>query len=144
MKYKNIIITILFISVGFFSCTKNDKEVVTEIIWDTWGKVNRFKVANIEFPGNSGETKYGFFRTMFFKLNEDNNRVYANHGDTFVAIVEFADTIRAEVLLSYGNATQPGNRFVGDQLKTLSKNKLRSAFITREKIVENMVKKEIL
>ena len=110
----------------------------------TWGEVNRFRVANIEFPGNGGESKYGVFRTMFFELNESNNRAYAFHGDTFVAVVEFADTVRAEVLLSYGNATQPGNRYVGDQLQMLSQNKLRSAFLTREEVLKNMVKKEEL
>ena len=109
-----------------------------------WGEVNRFRVDGIEFPGNGGHSKYGIFRTMYFQLNEKNNIGYAYHGDTYVAVVEFGDTIRAEVLLSYGNATQPGSMFVGDQLEMLSENKLRTAFLTREEIIQNAVEREVL
>ena len=109
-----------------------------------WGEVNRFRVDGIEFPGNGGHSKYGIFRTMYFQLNEKNNIGYAYHGDTYVAVVEFGDTIRAEVLLSYGNATQAGSMFVGDQLEMLSENKLRTAFLTREEIIQNAVEREVL
>lgn len=102
-----------------------------------WGEVNRFKVDDIEFPGNGGHDKYGVFRTMYFEPNEATGKNYAFHGDTFVAVVEFGENVRAEVLLSYGNATQPGSRHVGDQLRLLSENKLRPALLTKEEILKH-------
>ncbi len=109
-----------------------------------WGNVNRFRVGKIEFPGNGGNHDYGVFRTMYFKAPKQRNINYAYHGDTFVAVVEFGDSVRAKVLLSYGNSTQTGNRFKGDQLEMLSENQLRDAFLSKEVVLNNLAFKEEL
>ena len=109
-----------------------------------WGNVNRFRVGKIEFPGNGGNHDYGVFRTMYFKAPKERNINYAFHGDTYVAVVEFGDNVRAKVLLSYGNSTQTGNRFMGDQLEVLSENQLRDAFLSKEVVLNNLAFKEEL
>lgn len=109
-----------------------------------WGNVNRFRVGKIEFPGNGGNHDYGVFRTMYFKAPKERNINYAFHGDTYVAVVEFGDNVRAKVLLSYGNSTQTGNRFMGDQLEMLSENQLRDAFLSKEVVLNNLAFKEEL
>ena len=109
-----------------------------------WGNVNRFRVGKIEFPGNGGNHDYGVFRTMYFKAPKERNINYAFHGDTYVAVVEFGDNVRAKVLLSYGNSTQTGNRFMGDQLEMLSENHLRDAFLSKEVVLNNLAFKEEL
>ena len=109
-----------------------------------WGDINRFKVGDIEFPANGGHSRYGVFRTMFFQPDEQNNKSYVFHGDTYVAVIEFGDTVRAQALLSYGNATQPGNRFAGDQLQMLSENRLRKVLLSKEEVLENLFKREVL
>jgi acyl-homoserine-lactone acylase len=40
-------------------------------------------------------------------------------------VIEFTDPVRAKVLLSYGNATQPGSPHVGDQLELYARKELR-------------------
>ena len=111
-----------------------------------WGEVNRFIIGNKEFPGNGGKHDYGIFRTMYFQDREiiSKKKKYAYNGDTFVAVVEFGDTVRAEVLLSYGNATQSSNKFIGNQIKLLSENKLRKALLNKVDIINNMAFKESL
>jgi acyl-homoserine-lactone acylase len=109
-----------------------------------WGDVNRFKIGNYEFPANGGSGHYGIFRTIYFNRNNTNNKSYASAGDSYVAVVEFGSKVKAQVLLSYGNASQPGNKHVGDQLQLLSEGKLRPALLTRHEILQNLEEREIL
>jgi len=109
-----------------------------------WGDVNRFKVGNYDVPGNGGSGDLGIFRTVYYARNKANNKNYAMHGDTYVAIVEFGDKPRAQVLLSYGNATQPGSKHVGDQLPLLSEKKLRPAWLTKAEVMQHLEEREEL
>jgi acyl-homoserine-lactone acylase len=60
-----------------------------------------------------------------------------------VAVIEFGDKVRAEVLLSYGNATQPGSKFMGDQLEMLSEKKLRNALLTKAEVMDNLFERKV-
>jgi acyl-homoserine-lactone acylase len=71
---------------------------------------------------------------------EDNG--VADAGDTYVAITEFGKQVKANVLLSYGNSSQPGNKHVGDQLKLLSEKKLRPALLDKNAVLRNLERKE--
>ena len=106
-----------------------------------WGDVNRFKVGGYEFPANGGSAKYGIFRTIYFQRNPANNKNYAFYGDSYVAITEFSPQVKAQVLLSYGNATQPGSKHIGDQLSLLAQKKLRPALLTRAAVLPNTEEK---
>lgn len=108
-----------------------------------WGDVYRFRMPGIDYPANGGPDQYGIFRTIYFADDNDNKK-HAIAGDTYVAVTEFGSKVRAQVLLSYGNATQPGNKHVGDQLKMLSEKKLRPALLERESIMKNLEKRESL
>jgi acyl-homoserine-lactone acylase len=61
-----------------------------------------------------------------------------------VAAVEFSDPVRAEVLLSYGNASQAGSSHRGDQLPLLAEKELRTAWRTREEVEANLERSELL
>jgi acyl-homoserine-lactone acylase len=108
-----------------------------------WGDVNRFRLNGLDFPANGGPDMYGIFRTMYFADDSDNKK-HAIAGDTYLAITEFGDKAKAQVLLSYGNATQPGNKHIGDQLKMLSEKKLRPALLDKPDILKNLEKQEFL
>ena len=107
------------------------------------GEVNRFRMGKYDYPANGGPDNYGIFRTMYFAEDKDNKR-YAVAGDTYVAVTEFGDKVKASVLLSYGNATQPGNKHAGDQLQMLSEKKLRQALLDKTDILKNLEKRETL
>ncbi len=108
-----------------------------------WGDVYRFRMPGIDYPANGGPDQYGIFRTIYFADDSDNKK-HAIAGDTYIAVTEFGDKVRAKLLLSYGNATQPGNKHVGDQLILLSEKKLRPALLDRESIMRNLEKRELL
>ncbi|MDP1814206.1 MAG: acylase [Leadbetterella sp.] len=103
-----------------------------------WGDVYRFKAGEYDFPANGGPGNYGIFRTMNYQINKKDNKNYTYHGDSYVAVVEFGKKINAQVLLSYGNATQPGSKHIGDQIPLLSAKKLRPAFLTKKDVLLNM------
>jgi acyl-homoserine-lactone acylase len=108
-----------------------------------WGDLYRFRVGGKDFPANGGPDKLGIFRAAYFADDADNKK-RAVAGDTYVAIIEFGEKVKVSVLLSYGNATQPGNKHAGDQLKMLSEKKLRPALLDRTEILNNLEKKEVL
>ena len=96
-----------------------------------WGEVNRFRIGAYDYPANGGPDNFGIFRTMYFADDKDNKK-HAVAGDTYIAVTEFGDKVKASVLLGYGNATQPGNKHTGDQLEMLSEKKLRPALLERD------------
>ena len=61
-----------------------------------------------------------------------------------MAVIEFGEKVRASALLSYGNATQPGNKHIGDQLKMLSEKKLRPVSLEKQVVLQSVEYKEIL
>lgn len=109
-----------------------------------WGEINRFKLGKYEFPGNGASHNYGVFRTMYFAADNESNKNYAYHGDTYVAVTEFGKSVKAVVLLSYGNATEPTSKHIGDQLEFLSEKKMRPALLTKKDVLQNIEKREEL
>ncbi len=109
----------------------------------TWGSIHRFRMNDLDFPANGGPEKYGIFRTIGY-MNDSDSKERAISGDTYVAVIEFGTPVKAMVLLGYGNATQPGNKHIGDQLELLSQKKLRPALLARKDILANLEKKSII
>jgi acyl-homoserine-lactone acylase len=87
------------------------------------GDVFRFASGSADLPGNGGPGGSGLFRTIAFSRREG-NKFYAASGETIVCAVEFARTQRAQCLLGYGNATQPGSPHLEDQLPLMVQKKL--------------------
>lgn len=109
----------------------------------SYGELNRFRAVNFDYPANGGSDRLGVFRTMHFREDKDKkNRVV--HGDTYVAITEFGKKVKANVLLSYGNSSQPGSKHSGDQLELLSQKKLRTALLEKSDVLKNLEKKEVI
>jgi acyl-homoserine-lactone acylase len=107
-----------------------------------WGEFNRFRSGAIDLPGNGAPSTYGSYRAIEYQ--QDKGKFKAVAGDSYVAITEFSTPIKAMVSLSYGNASQPGNKHVGDQLKLMSEKKLRPALLRRDEILKNLEEKEEL
>ena len=108
-----------------------------------WGDVYRLRMNGIDLPASGGWQQQGIFMSLSYTEDKD-NKYYADGGETFIAVTEFANPIRAQVLLAYGNATQPGSKHIGDQLELLSQKKLRPAWLNRKDVLNNLEKKEVL
>lgn len=109
-----------------------------------YGDVNRLRYAGKDLPGNGGPgDPFGIFRVAYYGEDKDGkNRIIA--GDTYYQAVEFADPVRAKVLIAYGNSTQPGSPHMGDQLELFSKKQMRDAWRTRKDVEANLESKEVL
>ena len=107
-----------------------------------YGDVFRLRVGEYDLPANGGIDLLGTFRVLTFEQDDD-LRFRPVHGDSYIAVVEFSDPIRAEVLLSYGNATQAHSPHIGDQLPLFAEKELRPAWLTREDIEANLEAHEI-
>jgi len=108
-----------------------------------WGQVARFRINGYDYAANGGPGHYGIFRVIDYHTGED-KKLTAVAGDSYVAIVSFGKKVKAKVLLSYGNATQPGSRHTGDQVPLLSRKELRTPWLQREEVLQHLEKKETL
>ncbi len=100
-----------------------------------WGEFRRFALAKTNLPANGADGNLGAFRVMrYTPMGKDSKAQRATFGDTFVAIVEFGKPLRAQVLTSYGNSSQPGSPHIDDQLPMLQKKMLRPALLTRAEV----------
>ena len=108
-----------------------------------YGSVFRIKLGNHEIPANGSFGSLGVFRTLAFSKGKD-GKYYAFHGDGYVCATEFGDEIKAKVILGYGNASQPGNKHIGDQLELFSKKQLRDAWLKKSDIESHLEEREII
>jgi acyl-homoserine-lactone acylase len=125
----------------------NEVEAIFGRLAVPWGEVARLQGGTVDEPANGffGEP-FGVFRV----LEVDFGRIDAGEplpvegGDSYVAAVEFADPVRAQVLVAYGNASQPGSPHVGDQLALAAKGELRPAWRTRDEIEAHLEAREVV
>jgi acyl-homoserine-lactone acylase len=107
-----------------------------------WGDIARLRYGAVDLPAVGGPgDPFGIFRTVNL-IPERDGRYRSIAGDSFIAAVEFANPVRARVLLTYGNATQPGSPHVGDQLALFARKEMRPAWRTRAEIEANLEARE--
>jgi acyl-homoserine-lactone acylase len=99
-----------------------------------YGDHRRLVRGKVNLPGNGVSGGLGAFRVLQYPAPQ---RI-ASVGDTFVCIVEFGKPIRAQVVTSYGNSSQPGSPHSEDQLPLVAAKKLRTAWRTRAEVMANL------
>lgn len=102
-----------------------------------FGERFRLKVGTHEYAGNGGPGALGLFRTMNYIPGQD-GKFYPYHGDSYICAMEFGERVQAKALMCYGNATQPGNPHIGDQLKLVAEKQLREIWLDREQQEDNL------
>lgn len=106
------------------------------------GDVSRFQLDDTDIPGHGGYGNLGVFRVMTWsRLNEGGIRTPL-HGETWVAMIEFSDPIKAFGLMSYGNSRQAGTNHYDDQLSMLVRDEFRELWLRREQIEANLKSRE--
>lgn len=106
-----------------------------------WGLALRARGNGQDLPGNGADGSVGAYRISWPQQDKD-GRFRILGGDSWVGVIEFADKLRARVLLSYGNATQEKHKHNYDQLKLYSEKKLRDAYFYPEDVEKHAVRKE--
>ncbi|SEM84605.1 acyl-homoserine-lactone acylase [Mucilaginibacter gossypiicola] len=91
-----------------------------------WGDYLRVRANGVDLPANGAREWLGVFRVA--SGNPGSKTETVNTGDSWVGVIEFGKTVRAKVLMSYGNSSQKQSVHNGDQLKFFSEKKLRDAW----------------
>jgi acyl-homoserine-lactone acylase len=107
-----------------------------------WGDVMRFQHAGLDLPANGGFGNLGVFRVITFGPLHGKTRSQV-HGETYIAAVEFSNPVRARVLMTYGNSSQPGSPHQGDQLPLLARKELRTAWLTKKEVKQNLESQDV-
>jgi acyl-homoserine-lactone acylase len=102
-----------------------------------WGEVYRLRIGGQDLPASGGPSSLGIFRVLEFQPTGD-GRFAAYFGDSYTAVIEFSNPVRAWALLSYGNASQADSPHLGDQLELLSRNRLRPVWRSRRAVEANL------
>lgn len=103
-----------------------------------WGDVFRLKYGKHDVPASGGSGSLGVFRV--FEFIPVGKQFLSGFGDTFIAAVEFSHPLRAKVLNTYGNASQPDSPHAGDQLELMGQ--LRDVWRDRTSIEAHLEYRE--
>ncbi|MGH7556853.1 MAG: penicillin acylase family protein [Gemmatimonadota bacterium] len=116
--------------------------------WDSldvaWGEVHRLRRDGVDLPANGADGDgLGIFRVAWYRKAEDGRRV-ATGGDSYVAVIEFGDSVRARALVAYGNASQSGSPHRTDQLDFFARKELRPVWRSRAEILAHLEERTVL
>jgi acyl-homoserine-lactone acylase len=102
-----------------------------------WGDVLRLRRGTLDLPGNGAPSVMGAIRTVNPSPFVDGKAQGAS-GDTYFAVIEFSNPVRAEALLSYSNWSKPGSPHSQDQTPLMSKKEMRPVWRTRAEVEANL------
>jgi acyl-homoserine-lactone acylase len=105
--------------------------------WQTpWGEINRFQRidgnpvqqyddSKPSWPVGFGAATWGSLASLVMKAPQTTKRTYGDHGNSFVAAVEFGPRIRAKSILAGGNSGNPASKHFSDQAEMYSKGQFK-------------------
>jgi acyl-homoserine-lactone acylase len=99
-----------------------------------FGDVSRFKLGDVDVPGDGQVGGLGPFRVITWGPLDAAGKRYPQHGETWIAMIEFSTPLKAYGLMSYGNSRQRGTKHRGDQLEHLAKHEFREFWLQRKQI----------
>jgi acyl-homoserine-lactone acylase len=102
-----------------------------------WGDFTHAQRGDFQAEAHGHIDPFGVFRVSGY-AQDQSGRYNIAFGTTYVAAIEFTNPVRAKVVLSYGNSSQPGSKHNGDQLNLFSSRAMRDAWLTREQIEANL------
>jgi acyl-homoserine-lactone acylase len=108
--------------------------------WKTpWGEINRFQRIvpdiNSRFDDNAPSVPVGFASARWGSLASYDMRaarttkkLYGTYGNSFVAVVEFGDSVRARAVMAGGLNSNPASKHFADQAKNYADGYLREVY----------------
>jgi acyl-homoserine lactone acylase PvdQ len=108
--------------------------------WNTpWGDINRFQrlTGDIVQPFNDAgpsipvgftSSRWGSLASFGARSYKDTKKMYGNTGNSFVAVVEFGDTVKAKAVSAGGESGDPKSKHFKDQAERYSTGGLRDVY----------------
>jgi acyl-homoserine lactone acylase PvdQ len=117
--------------------------------WNTpWGEINRFQRVTNEIQGRyddnfpslpigSNSSLWGSLAAYGSRAYPNTKKWYGNVGNSFVAVVEFGDKVKAKSLLAGGQSGNPFSPHFEDQAERYSKGEFKDVSFYREDVLKN-------
>ena len=114
--------------------------------WETpWGEINRFQrltddiVATFDdskpsIPVGFTSARWGSLASFGARTYPGTKRMYGTSGNSFVAVVEFGDSVRARAVTAGGESGHPGSRHFDDEALRYSTGDLRQVYFYRNQL----------
>lgn len=142
-----------------YICTKTSPDVLLQSLaeasdrlaadfgtWKTpWGDINRFQRLNDDiapsFNDNGASIPVGFTSAVWGSLASFGARPYpgtkkwyGTSGNSFVAVVDFGDKVRAMAVTAGGESGDPSSKHFDDETQRYSTGKLREVYYYRDQL----------
>ncbi len=126
--------------------TVSDKLAADFGSWKTpWGEINRFQrlTGDIVQPFNDGgpsipvpftSARWGSLASFGARTYKDTKKQYGTSGNSFVAVVEFGDRVRAKAVTAGGQSGDPKSPHFNDQATRYSTGDLRDVYFYRAQL----------
>jgi len=114
--------------------------------WKTpWGDINRFQrlTGDIVQPFNDAgpsipvaftSSQWGSLASFGARAYPGTKKWYGTSGNSFVAVVEFGDTVRAKAVTAGGESGNPSSRHFNDEAKRYATGELRDVYFYRSQL----------
>jgi len=125
-----------------------DKLIADFGAWDTaWGDINRFQRltgdivqpfddAGPSIPVGFTSSTWGSLAAYGQRTFNDTKKIYGTRGNSFVAVVEFGDRVRAIAITAGGQSGDPSNPHFNDQAERYASGDLREVYYYPEDIAK--------
>lgn len=116
--------------------------------WNTpWGEINRFQRVNGDINMKFDDTKeslpvglasgrWGALAAFGAYVTEDTKRIYGRRGNSFVAVVEFGETVKAKSILAGGQNADLNSPHFYDQAEMYTKGIFKEVAFYKEDILK--------
>jgi len=114
--------------------------------WQTpWGEINRFQRndaaivqkfddAKPSTPVSFSSARWGSLASFGARAYPGTKKWYGTSGNSFVAVVEFGDQVKAKAVTAGGLNSVPGSRHFNDQAERYGTGNLREVYFYREQL----------
>lgn len=109
----------------------------------TYGEVYRLRMGAVDLPASGAADRFGVYKAAEPTQTGDATETIIS-GDTFVAVVEFGEEVRAVGNLVYANTEDQSDPSYSAGLETFSSGQLRNLSLDRDEIARSAVRSETI
>jgi len=117
--------------------------------WNTpWGDINRYQRLNGDIrqafddakpsiPVGWASGRWGALAAFGARYSNNTKRIYGTRGNSFIAVVEFGDKVKAKSLLAGGNSGDPKNKHFSDQAKPYADGRFKDVYYYKSAVLKH-------
>jgi acyl-homoserine-lactone acylase len=121
--------------------------------WKTpWGDVNRYQRVNGDIvqpfddakpsiPVGFTSARWGSLASFAARTYPGTKKMYGTSGNSFVAVVEFGEKVRARAVTAGGQSGDPSSKHFGDQAERYATGNLREVYFHKEQVNAHVERK---